>query len=122
METKHTPGPWRVGRTATGKLMVLPVRSLKGIACFTDSDALVKGEWTQRDYPNAKANALLIAAAPETAAERDRLREQNKVLLEALKICAQIAAANVSDQQREITDAIYLRCISAITQCEGDSK
>jgi len=34
---------------------------------------------------NNEANARLIAAAPETAEERDRLKEINKELLEALE-------------------------------------
>lgn len=37
------------------------------------------------DVPASKENAHLFAAAPETAAERDRLREVNAELLAALK-------------------------------------
>jgi hypothetical protein len=37
------------------------------------------------DVPGIKENAHLFAAAPETAAERDRLREVNAELLAALK-------------------------------------
>jgi hypothetical protein len=36
-------------------------------------------------YAEGMANARLIAAAPETAAERDRLREVNAELVAALK-------------------------------------
>jgi len=38
--------------------------------------------------PNAKEHARLIAAAPETAAERDRLKAINAELLTALEACS----------------------------------
>jgi hypothetical protein len=39
----------------------------------------------ERDMQESIANANLIAAAPETAIERDKLKEVNAELLEALK-------------------------------------
>lgn len=46
------------------------------------------GSWGSANVfgDNAEADAALIAAAPETAAERDRLREINAELLTALRI------------------------------------
>lgn len=65
-ETKWTPGPWHVGRTVGGMLIVRPVDKRRGtVAALTDETALVYGEWAQRDYTNAEANANLIAAAPK---------------------------------------------------------
>jgi hypothetical protein len=73
--TQHTPGPWTLG----------PVEPAE----------ISKGHWiTHGSYKGvigilggspSEANAALIAAAPETAAERDRLRQVNEVMLEALR-------------------------------------
>ena len=73
--TQHTPGPWTLG----------PVEPAE----------ISKGHWiTHGSYKGvigilggspSEANAALIAAAPETAAERDRLRQVNEVMLNALK-------------------------------------
>jgi hypothetical protein len=73
--TKHTPGPWH----------------------YQPELNLVSGDdWTvcyiptveRRDYRRGEeeANARLIAAAPEIAAERDRLHQVNADLVEALKL------------------------------------
>ena len=81
--TQHTPGPWTLG----------PVEPAE----------ISKGHWiTHGSYKGvigilggspSEANAALIAAAPETAAERDRLRESNGAMLEALKAVV-LAVAN----------------------------
>ena len=73
--TQHTPGPWTLG----------PVEPAE----------ISKGHWiTHGSYKGvigilggspSEANAALIAAAPETAAERDRLRQVNEAMLEALR-------------------------------------
>lgn len=77
MTTKHTPGPWQA-------------QDYWVIGCVEDSWHIMAGANT--DYPwrvakvfRSEADAHLIAAAPETAAERDRLKEVNAELLEALK-------------------------------------
>ena len=73
--TKHTPGPWRV--TDTRIFQDNPLNSVVAIASC-NGIAL--------EHKEHQANARLIAAAPETAAERDRLKESNACLLEAAKI------------------------------------
>lgn len=64
-ETKHTPGPWKVGNKRDGLYCVRAGYTNLGNPLDT--------------YPVANAfskhNAEFIALAPETAAERDRLRE-----------------------------------------------
>ncbi|RAI30578.1 hypothetical protein [Rhodoplanes serenus] len=71
-ETKHTEGPWLCGEIlAFGHHRLVISADGAKIAC-------VYG-------PSSAANASLIAAAPETAAERDRLREVNAELVEALR-------------------------------------
>jgi hypothetical protein len=47
-----------------------------------------RGEGWQSECEVREANARLIAAAPETAAERDRLKALNAELLEALRLTA----------------------------------
>ena len=69
MEARHTPGPWRV-ETATDSFGWV-------------NHAVNSG----RDYGSEQnaANARLIAAAPETAAERDHLRAVNAEMMGALE-------------------------------------
>lgn len=72
-ETKHTPGPWYVDHdrvTVRAEMLAKPVQIA---ACGTPTSTY------------AQANARLVAAAPETAAERDRLREVNRELVAAME-------------------------------------
>ena len=68
---EHTPGPWSVVKWGDGRYSV--DSGPNTIATLNDN-----GHETL-------ANAHLIEAAPETAAERDRLRAQNADLLVALE-------------------------------------
>lgn len=70
-KTQYTPGPWRVGESGP---KTTDIKS--GHNCLI-------ARVIQDGLP--EANARLIAAAPETAAERDRLREINAVMLAALQ-------------------------------------
>ena len=54
--TKHTPGPWRVGQTLAGG---------PSIESKHDKRLAVALVGMHRDGPEAYANALLIAAAPD---------------------------------------------------------
>ena len=73
--TQHTPGPWTVD--VEDECRVIDVQD-----CTVARTDYVEIE-EERDWQIV--NAVLIAAAPETAAERDRLRQVNEVMLEALK-------------------------------------
>lgn len=66
MPTKHTPGPWHANRHRD----LYYIYDEIGHCVATQVDA---------------ADAPLIAAAPETVAERDRLKESNAELLAALE-------------------------------------
>jgi hypothetical protein len=72
MTTQHTPGPWTFRRSATPdafrQYRVYPEDSGNDIAVIYDCD-------------QSEANAQLIAAAPETARQRDELLEACKTLL-----------------------------------------
>ena len=80
--TKHTPGPWRA--TDTRIFQDNPLNSVVAIASC-NGIAL--------EHKEHQANAILIAAAPETAAERDRLKESNAHMLAALKKVRRICAS-----------------------------
>lgn len=86
MDAKHTPGPWFVGASTGPNCARIETENGAQVAAVNvQSFVTVKQgqpvyEWSDEGY----ANALLIAAAPETAAERDRLKEINAELIEAL--------------------------------------
>ena len=95
----HTPGPWKLEtvRTSCGlchKIGPFPWREgQENHACIYDDYPPPGGR------PELVANARLIAAAPETAAERDRLNELNAELLETLKdIARQKLTTELDDQ------------------------
>lgn len=72
MTARHTPGPWHVQPSDhPGGLLIKPIPGQVVAQCD--------------EVPEMEANASLIAAAPETAAERDRLKAINAEMLEALK-------------------------------------
>lgn len=78
MTTKHTPGPWTIyddGEDGSDIIMA-----------HIDGENSDIAEMS-RDLPPAqrKANAALIASAPDLLAERDRLREVNAELVAALE-------------------------------------
>jgi hypothetical protein len=81
----HTPGPWYVGAQNDGLYIIDRQPSPSNDDPRHDADVeLVATPFAARGA-TVEANARLIAAAPETAAERDRLRVENAELLEALK-------------------------------------
>ena len=73
--TTPTPGPWAAEDDHDGY-------RIEGRGNPSGTVAVL----TARRSVTGKADALLIAAAPETAAERDRLREVNADLLAALRV------------------------------------
>ena len=75
--TEHTPGPWtlqagRTIRTVSGEFYLSYGQDKHGNPLF-------------RGFCELDANARLIAAAPETAAERDRLKAEKAGLVEVLE-------------------------------------
>ena len=69
---EHTPGPWRVDPGVNGGYTISD--------CTNGYGLCTRSEWPHR-IAESKANAELIAAAPETAAERDRLKASNAELV-----------------------------------------
>lgn len=77
-ETKtHTPGPWKVDNINYGKMHVVT----------NDNQFVAQIGYTDiTPYSERISNARLIAAAPETAAERDRLRGELGEALQAIQL------------------------------------
>ena len=107
MTEQHTPGPWRADNLAK-------VRSI-----YDDGKGLVAdcgdGRYAlPRDSNICHANARLIAAAPETAAERDRLLAVNAELFAALIFARRIMGSGdpITDDVLEPIDAAIARAIS----------
>ena len=118
---KHTPGPWRFkeyvefpadvkeewersGReiprfrflTNDGQAAITSDHADNAIAYVQCQTKFKRGMGHKAECEMRDANARLIAAAPETAAERDRLKEVNAELLEALKDAVSALDADAS--------------------------
>lgn len=79
---EHTPGPWKLktGLREDNTPYTIVVRCIGSEPRICEVDEID----AECEAENA-ANAQLITAAPETAAERDRLKEINQRLLDTLK-------------------------------------
>ena len=100
METKtaqHTPGPWEIIPHGAGETADMTIREDKTSGQYV---ALVQVFGDSDFAPRARANAALIAAAPETAAERDRLRAENAELRGALEAVADMRTDQATDHHQ----------------------
>lgn len=84
--TEHTPGPWHIDWNGGMAPRILGVRA-PGLVREIADVRFHNGS----DDPQVHANARLIAAAPETAAERDRLKAVNARMLQALRLMSSAA-------------------------------
>jgi len=84
MTYAHTPGPWEIKWIGGGKQSPIIPTNAPGSELFEPIAIVPHDDYTEHGLPEIRANAALIAAAPETAAERDKLREINAELLKAL--------------------------------------
>jgi hypothetical protein len=73
MSAQHTPGPW----------VVVAGNQRRAVRVCAKSETISVA--TVHSLTDQDANARLIAAAPETAAERDQLRALNADMLAALR-------------------------------------
>jgi mono/diheme cytochrome c family protein len=105
--SEHNPGSWQLGPKLNGFVftVVNPTRDAE-----TGDWLVAKVRWEQ--------DARLIAAAPETAAERDRLRKVNAELLAAIKGLLK-AVKNASVYENGALDVIHAADI--IAKAEGKS-
>jgi hypothetical protein len=89
MSAQHTPGPW----------VVVAGNQRRAVRVCAKSETISVA--TVHSLTDQDANARLIAAAPETAAERDQLRALNADMLAALR--ALVARdADISDLALEL--------------------
>jgi hypothetical protein len=112
-KAKHTPGPWVVGPVDDTVVTHLGADGARYIV------AEIAGDYNQPDtWPIMEANARLIAAAPETAAERDKLREINAEMLAALEAVA-MSAVGVGRGENVISNAARALVESAIARAKA---
>ena len=101
--SKHTPGPWRVNDAD-----VFQDNSLDSVVMIAHCTGASVA------HNEHLANARLIADAPETAAERDRLKESNYYLLAALKKVERIFHSGETP-----TAFQYCEVVESIEEAEG---
>ena len=103
---KHTPEPW--GYIAKGPRSVTLTRKHWSVGSDSTNEgvALVFGD--------TEDNVRLIAAAPKTAAERDRLKEVNSYLLAA---CREFVG-KVERGEARSTSVSYAHMKAAIREAE----
>lgn len=106
---KHTPGPWVYSFESVDPEWAVVTTVGGSVIANVNSDH------------RQEANARLIAAAPETAAERDRLKEVNADLLAALKQFRTKVynAALISGMDHEWATEACSRADAAIAKAEG---
>ena len=120
-ETKFTPGPWRVIRTgpcgpASERFWVgkdAPNPEWRGPSSIGDAvqnmDHVFEG--SGRDTGEAKANAHLIAAAPELFSAMEKLMEDFKKTI----------ATEYNWTQQNEQEETWLLCKKAIAKAKGES-
>ena len=89
MSAAHTPGPWRLLPEEVDKpyIRVRGTR-LGGRYKIANVVSVVYDCAHEREAQETRANAHLIASAPDLLAERDRLKALNAELAEALEFYA----------------------------------
>jgi len=108
MTNQNTLSLWRFDKIAGGANQSEPISHW----IYTQSGNIIAGIFINDD---SEANARLIAAAPETAAERDQLREVNADLLAALEA---VNSAFISGDGAEMQGAIR-QARAAIEKAKG---
>lgn len=99
MEAKHTPGPWAVIEGDFRGVKIEGEDQAEVARCPGDKQGRI--------------DARLIAAAPKTAAERDRLKEVNAGLLE-------VAQGILADDMLQYLPAEYVSKVrAAIAKATG---
>ena len=114
--TKHTPGPWAATtRQGSWDWVVFQATNPNMEICQMFHDGTDENE-------TGAANARLIAAAPETAAERDRLREINAELLAALKELSDGMWAGDGISNPAVPGHQVAKARAAIARAEGEDQ
>ena len=115
-DAQPTPGPWRVDEKAKNEASV----SVRGADNWAICACRATAPDGSRYHMNvARANARLIAAAPATAAERDRLEAANAELASTLEDAETflMVKARRDPQERAIVEQIR-----AVLKARGPAK
>ena len=100
---KHTPGPWYVHlpRDAAGGCRT--IRSQDGRSQGVYRGTEIASTWGLSDDEEDKANAVLLASAPDLLKRCDTFAAQNEALREALEDCYEgiASALKVIPRQRD---------------------
>lgn len=113
MKAQHTPGPWyasistpeqesaKWGGKCGANAAILRKTGKFIFGCETSDVIVFLPHWRDsKDNAEQIANAELIAAAPETAVERDRLKEINCELVQALEKARKLITMAATEVQR----------------------
>lgn len=84
--SKHTPGPWAITEKTWSRHGCALEGTTPVVRMAGPCDAVIVS--LGADKAEQEANARLIAAAPETAAERDKLKEIMRSCWQRWKRCA----------------------------------
>jgi hypothetical protein len=125
-QTRHTKGQWKLfaGHGGTREPHKIYAHDHpKGflIASLGYSELSVTDNDYLRNIQEQEANAKLIAEAPETAAERDRLKIINAELLEALEKISDNLEVAFSGNLRSDASSSLLNARTAIAKARGQS-
>ena len=116
MTAQHTPGPWT--RDKDSKRSLLIMATINGVQTsigeMHNNSALHHGE--------AEANAELVISAPETAAERDKLKAKVVKLVVALEEAIGIIEGHlgeyIMENWEEFTNLTLPKLIAALTKAK----
>ncbi len=111
--TEHTPGPWHYSNPIDGR--DIPYR-------IDDSEGHHLADVHDNHYGYAlpaKDNACLFASAPETAAERDRLKVINAKLLLFAKQSERVFSDLANGTNRSCWVEMRNKATAAIAKAEG---
>ena len=111
---KHSPEPWNVDVPPEGGVVV----------CDANGAVLLRFE-DYFDEAVLDEDALLVAAAPKTAAERDRLKAVNAEMLAALKAVIESMESPYGEERQRLNDAMAnvadKKVRAAIAKVEGSN-
>ena len=130
--SKHTQGQWKANHDGAFIYAEDPTLGTV-VICSTEraSDNDYTPTYSTVNESERVANECLIADAPKTAVERDRLRESNACLLAVLKkvqrlfqspaFIGVISSASVSDVQCLGTAHVYADVVESIRKAEEET-
>ncbi len=100
----HTPGPWTVDEPDEGQLVITADSG------GDNPEDLAVADAHPRIHPNGRANAKLMAAAPELLAE-----------IKALKEWVSELNVRISQKKQRVGLQVFKRVNAAIAKAEGKS-